>query len=73
MKEILSKIKVEDVSVDQLGRVILTNPNIFSDLIVKDPGVLATNYGCCTNGALCKKQPLNEVIGEVRNIGREIK
>ena len=63
IKTALAKMKAEDVSVDAFGRVVLQNPELMEGL-AGVPGTLAANYGCCTNGALCKEKLLAEVMAD---------
>lgn len=64
IEEKLARIRSEDVAIDPFGRVVLSDPRLAAG-IGKDIGALASNYGCCTNGALCKKELLTDIIQEI--------
>lgn len=65
IKNVLAELKASDVAIDPLGRVILTNSTLMDDLkdsVMQTEKSAGNNYGCCTNGALCKKAALAEVM-----------
>lgn len=60
-RDALSRLSLTDIAVDDSGRIVIANDEIARELANATkgpPGGLAeaTNYGCCTNGALCGKQ-----------------
>jgi len=66
IKSVLSKLKAEDVVVDKLGRLIISNQEV-ADAIRKI-GVSGTvssplddNYGCCKNGVACGKVNISDL------------
>lgn len=67
-REALTDIAVDDVSVDENGRVVISNSSVLDKL--KEMGASAipgkraaedTNVGCCTNGIACKGAAMDEI------------
>ena len=71
LRSALANVSVEDVSIDENGRVIINNPSVLAGLKEVGAGLVPSraaddNYGCCKNGIACSSASPQD-IADIRS------